>query len=321
MRLAMKQFSTVARQTALEASRQPAFLLLSAATLLFIGLLPLLITHVLGEATRVIRDSSLALFWMAGLLLGCYGAASTISRELRLGTLASVVTKPMSRSLFFLAKFSGMALVMAAFVTVAAMASILAVHSVRIIYHIDWWSLGPLYIGIIGAFAVSGLRNFLFKSPFTSGAFRDVLLGTMFAFSFVFWRSLGSEEVGLANALPWSVVPAAILIGLAVIMLSSFAVALSTRLDLTGTMLACSVIFFAGLMADYLLGPHAQTNEGVQILYLLLPNWQNFWAVDALNRGEIPWSYIGQVTIYTFLYMTGVLLLGIAGFRNMEVKR
>lgn len=321
MRLALKQFSTVARQTTLEASRQPAFLLLSATTLLLIGLLPLLITHVLGEATRMIRDSSLALFWMAGLLLGCYGAASTISRELRLGTLASVVTKPMSRSLFFLAKFFGIALVMTAFIFAATLASILAVHAVRVLYWIDWWTLGSLYLGILGAFAVSGLRNFLFRSPFTSGAFRDVLVSVVLAFAFVLWRSTGSTTGGLPSSMPWSVVPAAVLIGLAVILLCSFAVALSTRLGLTGTMMVCAVILMVGLMSDYLLGPYAQTNEALRLLYLLIPNWQNFWAVDALNHGEIPWQYVFEVLQYSGLYMIGILLLGIAGFRMMEVHQ
>ena len=90
MRTTQRQFSSITRLTALEASRQPIFLLLTTVVILFIGLLPLLITHVIGDADRVIRDSALAVQLVSGLVLGCYAATSTITRELLRGVLGSL---------------------------------------------------------------------------------------------------------------------------------------------------------------------------------------------------------------------------------------
>lgn len=318
MRLACNQFATVARQTSLEASRQPAFLLLTAGTLVMVTLLPVLITHVLGDAGRMIRDSALALVWMAGLLLGCFGAASTISRELRLGTLASILSKPMSREIFFLAKFAGIAAVMAAYTAAATLATLVSVHAVRNLYRVDWFSTGVMLAAVIAAFALAGLRNYLFRSPFSSGAFRDLLLCVGLAAGAVAWRAGG--PAGHEAAFPWTLLPAGILIGLAIAVLCGFAVTAATRLDLTGSMILCTLVLLAGLMSDYLVGQHMDAHPALRMLYGILPNWQNFWAVDALNRGTIPWSYVGRVAAYALTYLAGILLIGLSGFRRMEVK-
>ena len=47
--------------------------------LAFIALLPVLITHTLGEGIKLVRDSALAIHFVCGLILGSYAACASTS--------------------------------------------------------------------------------------------------------------------------------------------------------------------------------------------------------------------------------------------------
>ena len=54
--------------------------------------------------------------------------------------------------------------------------------------------------------------------------------------------------------------------------------------------------------------------------YGLLPNWQDFWIVDALSGGgNIPWGYVAGTAGYAGLYTVAVLALGLLSFRRVEI--
>jgi hypothetical protein len=108
---------------------------------------------------------------------------------------------------------------------------------------------------------------------------------------------------------------------IALLVLAALALALSTRLALVPTITACSLVFLAGLVSDYLFGRHAGTEAWAAALYAILPNWQHFWLADAVHEGRhIPLSYILQSFAYAGLYLAGVLCLGAVSFRHAEVK-
>jgi len=328
----IKQFIGITSLTALEASRQPIFLLLTTSVITFIALLPLLITHVVGESSRIVRDSALALQLVSGLVLGCYAATSTITREIRRGTLASIISKPVNRWLFFIAKFAGVTLIMLVFVLMTTMATMLSVRTAAVTFLFDWWGIGPLMAGIFLAYSMAGLQNYFSRRPFVSRAYWLLLLAVILAF--VISCLIPAHDVVAGHdhghhhepgephgsAIPWNILPAGILIGLAMILLSSFAVSLAIRFELIPTFSMCLGIFLLGLMSDYLFGQRADENALFGIIYGLLPNWQHFWAVDALNKNGIPWAYTLLVTGYTMVYSTVVLSAGLSSFYRMEVK-
>ncbi len=58
------------------------------------------------------------------------------------------------------------------------------------------------------------------------------------------------------------------------------------------------------------------------MIYGLVPNWQHFWVIDALNgEGSIPWTYVAYVGLYSLLYLTGILCVGLFLFRQGEITR
>src|SRR5262245_13254982 len=97
--------------TAIEAIRQPIVLLLFTACVALTAITPMILLHAFGEYGKVSRETGLALHFLFGLLVAVQAAGSTLSREVREGTAAAVLSKPVGRTTFFLAKFAGIALV------------------------------------------------------------------------------------------------------------------------------------------------------------------------------------------------------------------
>jgi hypothetical protein len=119
------------------------------------------------------------------------------------------------------------------------------------------------------------------------------------------------------------ILKAAILILVALALLSAVAVAASTRLGMLSTFLICLFVLGLGLSSDQLLQPLTQgpaAKTWAEILYRLVPNFQSFWMVDALSEYRvISWSYLASATSYGLLYSAAVLLIGMALFETREV--
>ena len=320
MRWKLKQALAIIGLTVLEAIRQPVFLLLMTVVVAFIALLPLVSAFTLGEAQRMVRDSALALMFVAGLILGCVTACTSLQHEIRRGTVAAVLSKPVGRALFFLAKFCGVAMAMILFAAGTTAAILLSTRMAVYDFQIEWRVGLPLLAAIPAAYALAGLVNYFTARPFVSNAF-VLLLGTLLlalgAAGFVH----GPESaVRWGAELPWKILPASALILMAILVLSAMAVGLATRLDTVPTLALCSVLFLLGLMSDYLLGRPAGSSRVATTLYALVPNLQHFWLADALaGDGRIPWRYVAQAGIYAVCYLAGVLGLGLLAFRRLEV--
>jgi ABC-type transport system involved in multi-copper enzyme maturation permease subunit len=307
----LKRFAAIAGLTLLEALRQPVLLLLTTTCALFILMLPVLLMHTMGESEKLVQDSALASHFIGGLLLGGYAASAALGRELRRGTLATVLSKPVERELFFLAKFAGVVGVLALFSLATGMATLLAAQMAQNAYSVEWRHIGPPLAAIFLAYTLAGLLNYFRQRTFVSTAFGllVVLLGIAFA--------LGAR----AENFPWQVLPASLLVAVATLVLAAVALAVITRLELVPTLAVCTVVLLAGLMSDYLFGRIADTNPVAAVVYHLLPNWQHFWVADGLmSDGKIPWVYVRQATEYGLFYLLGVLSLGILSFRNVEPK-
>ncbi|MFH0909365.1 MAG: hypothetical protein V1929_11430 [bacterium] len=320
MRLGVKQFFAIAGLTALEAVRQPIVLLLSTFTVVFIGLLPFFVIFTIGDTERLVRDSALSIQFVVGLVLGGYAACATLTHEIRRGTVGSVLSKPVNRVVFFLAKYAGIAIVTILFSTVAAVATLLSTRASAGDYVLDWWAAGPLLAAAPVAFAIAAFQNFFLRRLFVSRAFGLLVLACLAALAIATFVGPDGTYGPPADHLAWPILRASILIAMAVLVLAAIAVSLATRLDAAPTVTICGFVFIAGLMSDYLFGRHAGVSAWANAAYHVVPNWQHFWVVDALSRNGIPWSYVAQAGAYAALYLAGVLCLGIVAFRRMEVR-
>ncbi len=317
----LKQFWAVTRLTALEAIRQPLAFLLFVSALFLVALLPLVMSHTLGESAKFVRDGSLAFTWVVGLILAAHLACASLTGEIRRGTMAAVLSKPMPRTIFFLAKYSGILLVMLLFSAGLLMAVLLSTRTVRDPYILDGWAAIPLWLALGATFVLGGLINFFLRRPFISNAFLVLFLLLTAAFLYVGFIDGDGQPAPFGMLYDLRILPAGALIALAVSVLAALSVALATRLTTIPTLSICAALFLLGLLSDYLFGRFAGEAWWARMLYYLVPNWQHFWVVDALaGEDTIPGLYVAHTAIYAVCYLGGVLLLGVRAFQLMEVK-
>ena len=249
-------------------------------------------------------------------------------REIRTGTALAVLSKPVGRAQFLLAKYAGLA---AALTVLTYMNMIGVLLGSRMAFDAygktDMAALGIFGAGVALAYALAGFSNFFLRRPFVSDAVCAlVALGTLAAFV-IFQFTTQMESAGTVAYVDWRLVPAGILILFALWILAALALACSTRLDTIPTLAICSAFFLIGLMSDYFYSQAGGKISGggpwwASMLYTALPNWQLFWLADALDTGKstFQWAYVGKALGYAVCYAGAALAVGVALFEERELS-
>ncbi len=319
--LTLRQFTTLTANAFLDIIRQPIVLLLAVTSIALTGLLPVVSLFMFGEEARLVQDGAFAFQLGIGLLLAGAAASAALYREIIRGTAATVLCKPVSRTVFFLAKYWGVLLVLLLFSLLSLIVTLLSVRMPLPGLNTDWRVGMLLYLALPLAFMLAGISNFSLKRPFVSQAFMFITPCLIAAFlaGACLHPEGGYCRFGLL--LEWRLLPVCVLIGLALAVFAAIALSLSTRLPPVFTLAGCGILFFLGLLSDYLLGRAAEHSTVAAVCYGLLPNWQSFWLVDALAGGDvIPWNYVAGAGAYALLMIVGVLCFGLVAFRNVEIR-
>jgi ABC-type transport system involved in multi-copper enzyme maturation permease subunit len=315
------QFLAIARLTALEAIRRPVFLLVSLACLAGIVLMPLLINYTLGDSARIIRDSALTLYFVGGILLAATAAGETLARELRRGTAAAVLAKPVPRAVFFLAKAAGIWAALLLFSIAALAATLLAVRAGASDLQLDWTAALPAMAAVLLAPACAGAWNHRTRRPFASAAFFLLLAFLLLAIVLAAFFQTPFDHLVFPYSFSWSLLTVGCLLYFSLCMAAALATALATRLPVTPVLLLCAGLFLFGLMGDYLLGPHLDASLAARAAYALLPNVQVFWLLDALDAAQsIPPPYLALAAAYAAAWSAACLALGAASFQRLEIS-
>ncbi len=308
----------------MELVRQPVFLLLMTGSVLFELFLAVPYYFAFGDESKLVKNSALAVMLLAGLFGAVLSASASLAREIRVGTALAVLSKPIGRAQFLLAKFAGLAAALTVLAYVDLIGVLLCSKMAFDAYgSTDLVALGIFAAGVAIAYALGGFSNFFLRRPFVSDAvFALVVMATIAAF--VIFRFTESETGFYAQGhVDWRLVPAGILILFALWILAALALACSTRLDTIPTLAVCSAFFLIGLMSDYLFGQRAAAgNWWASTLYTVIPNWQLFWLADALDMGKstFHWHYVARAFAYTVGYAGAALAVGTALFEERELS-
>ena len=320
----MRQFLTIAANAFMELIRQPIFLLLMTGSVLFEIFLAVPYYFAFGDEPKLVENSVLAVMLLSGLFGSVLSASSSLAREIRSGTALAVLSKPVGRAQFLLAKFTGLAASLAVLTYVNMIGALLASRMAFDAYgSTDLPAIGIFGGGILLAYALAGFNNFFLRRPFVSDAVFAMLIFTTFAAFIVFQFTTQKESLGTMAAVNWNLLPAGILILFALWILAAVALACSTRFDTIPTLAICSAIFLVGLMSDYFFGIRAQTgNWWASTLYSIIPNWQLFWLADAIETGKstFQWAYVGKAFAYAVCYAGAALAVGTALFEERELS-
>src|ERR1700760_4279223 len=105
----MRQFLNITVNAFMELVRQPIFLLLMTASVAFEIFLAVPYYFAFGDEPKLVENSVLAVMLLSGLFGAVLSASSSLAREIRSGTALAVLSKPVGRAQFLLAKFTGLA--------------------------------------------------------------------------------------------------------------------------------------------------------------------------------------------------------------------
>jgi len=322
--LLLRQLTSLTRLTVAEAIRQPVCLLLAVTCVVFTIGVPLVIAHNFGEGGRLARDGGLAFHFLFGLFIAGYAACTSVAGELRTGTLALVLSKPVARGLLLTAKFLGVVCVILLFSMSASLATLIAErvaekYSLGSGYTLDTPAAAMALAGVAMAGLASAWINCAWRRSFQSSAFilMSAFLSLSVLVSGMFDRA--GHWAPFDAMVQWRILSASLLIAVALIVLASIATTFSIRFSLVPTVSFCIAFFLLGLVSDYCFG--ASQSPLAAFLYRVIPNWQHFWMADALaGGGSISCSYLFFATLYGVTYSLAILCIGAFCFRRSEVS-
>ncbi|MHC4603277.1 MAG: ABC-2 transporter permease, partial [Planctomycetota bacterium] len=293
----------------------------AALFLFFIS--PSLTMYTMSDDNKLLREIGLSTLFLTSLFIAIFSASGAVAEEMENKTITTVLSKPVQRPIFIIAKFFGVtaAVILAHYIcTIALLMAIRhgvleSASATR-----DWTVISTAAVVVGAAFLLSAFFNYAYDWKFSSTAI--VLTGIFGTLGIVFlsfidrdWQ-FNPQNNGI-NALD---VYGAVLLLLAAIIIVALAVALSARFNIAVTLSACIGIFLLGLISDYTFGRFADTQLWAKIGRFLVPNLQVFWIADAIYEGsEVPVKYIVISALYALCYTTAILSLAIALFQRRQV--
>jgi len=319
----MYKLFTIAKNTFIETLRQPVYAVIIIAALLLFFISPSLTMYTMSDDNKLLREVGLSTLFLASLFIAIFSASGAVTEEIENGTITTVLSKPVRRPIFIIAKFFGVAAAVVAAHYICTVALLMAIRhgvleSVNDTH--DWTVLGAAGVIVLLTFLLTAFFNYAYDWKFSSTAV--VLAGIFSTFGILFlsfmdrnWQ-FNPQDNGI-NALD---VYGSVLLLLAAIIIAALAVAFSARFNIVVTLSACVGIFLLGLISDYTFGRFAETQLWAKIGRFLVPNLQIFWISDAIYEGSmVPLKYIIISVCYALCYTTAILALAVALFQRRQI--
>jgi ABC-type transport system involved in multi-copper enzyme maturation permease subunit len=319
----MHKLITIARNTFIETLRQPVYAIIIAAALLLFLISPALSMYTMDDDNKLLREIGLSTLFLTSLFVAIFSASGAVSVEMENKTILTVLTKPVQRPIFILAKFLGVlgAVALAHYLCTVALVMTIrhGVLSTASDTH-DWTVVGSAAVVAVATVLLSAFFNYAYDWKFTSTA---IVVGAILAtLALVFlglidrhWQFHPAE-----NGINRLDVYASILLFLAAMVIGAVAVAISARFNVIVTLSACIGVFLLGLTSDWVFGRFADTHLWAQAGRYLVPNLQVFWISDAIYEGTVvPFRYILIGASYALCYTVGILAVAVALFQRRQV--
>lgn len=303
---------SLSRNSALAAVRFPLSMLLTGSGLLLVSLLPVLITHQLGEAGRLVRDSALSLHLVLGIVLALFLAGSLSRDADARSEVPLILSKPVSRQVYFFSVFIGMLVMEMIFSVCMTASACLALAAASESFVVHWQWLGPLMLILVGSFAAGGWLNYRKHWNFCSTTL-CLLMPSLLAAGIVLAVLLPDSDRGLID----HCFRAGLLTAMALVVFLGLSVGTALAFGFPAAVSVCCVGLVLGLLADYFMYGADNAGQLTRVLWNTIPNWQRFWME---REGAVSWRYLGMAAGYACSYVGFVLWVCAGYFRRSELR-
>ena len=320
-----QQVITIARNTFVESIRQPVFVVLVVIGGMALVMVVPLTAFTLEKDNKLLVEIGLSTLCLVGLALAAFTAAGVLNREVENKTVLTVISKPVPRPMFVLAKYVGVAAALFVAYWTLSLIFLLAVrHEVMQTARdvIDW----PVMLFGVGAtlaaLVIATLANYFYHRVFAS-----TFVGLLAVLITAAWGLVLVIDKEWSFQSPATDLDVQKLVGLLLIfelllIITAVAIAASTRLGWVMTLLTCFGVFLIGLVSEYFLGGWASEPGSIvaKKVYEIVPNFQLIWPCDALTQEhDFTSLYVASTGGYTILYVCAVLALAMAMFQTREL--
>ena len=314
---------TIAKNTFTETLRQPIYAVIITSALIMFILSPSITMYTLDEDVKLLREIGLSTLFLSGLFIAIFSASGAITEEIESKTITTVLSKPVSRPLFIIGKFLGVATAVALAHYLLTITMVMTIRNGVIESASDTNDLPVITTAatvLIAALLLTAFLNYTYDWSFPATA---MCLTTIFATIGIIFLCFIDKQWQFNpenNGFSTFDIYGSILLLLAVLILVALAVMFSTRFNVVLTLTFCVAAFLMGLISDYVFGRFAEIHLWAKIGHMLVPSLQVFWISDAIYEGSvITFDYILLAASYALLYTAGILALAIALFQRRQV--
>ncbi len=319
----MYKLLTLTKTTFIEILRKPVYSVIVAAALFLLTLSPSVTMYTMSDDNKLLRELGLSTLFLSSLFIAIFSASGAVADEIENKTISTILTKPVQRPIFIIAKFFGVtgAVILAHYIcTIALLMAIRHGVPESVQFEPDWTVIATATVILTLSFSLSAFFNYVYDWKFSSTAITSIAIFATFGILFLSFIDPDWKFNPADNGINALDICGSILLLLAAIVIVALAVALSARFNIVVTLSACVGIFLLGLISDYAFGRFASTHLWAKVGRFLLPNLQVFWISDAIYEGSsIPAKYIAIGAVYALCYTTGILALAVALFQRRQV--
>ncbi len=316
----MQAIFYISRNTVRECLRQPIFVILLLVSLGIITAFPGMSMFVFGGQRKMVVDGSLATILLFGLITAVLCASHTVSREIDTGTVLLILSKPVSRPVFIIAKILGILCAITLFVWATSLCTLIVLKAATDQFFYDPYLVGASFGTIVLCSAYGGLRNYLAKKSFPAECAIAIGVGfgilAAIAYFMPQWNYGRYKWAEGSTGFDMNLARELVLILFAAWAMAAMATALSTRFNMMSNLTICLVLFVLGLMSDWfynnILDMKLADLEHMMIswYYILFPVIIFFWVLTAKHFHNRRNTRIGLTEVHTvhgFLFLAVVL--------------
>jgi ABC-2 type transport system permease protein len=319
----MNKLWTIAKNTFIETLRQPVYSVIIVAAIFLFVVSPSLSMYTMSDDNKLLRELGLSTLFLASLFIAIFAASGAVAEEIDNKTILTVLSKPVHRPTFIIAKFLGVAAAVAMAHYICTIGFLMAVRhgvieSVNDTH--DWTAITTAGVIVLLTIGLSAFLNYSYDWKTTSTAMGLLAIFGTIGLVFLLFIDRDWKFNPANNNFNLVDIYGSLLLFLAALIIAALAVAISSRFNIVVTLSACVGLFLLGLVSDWVFGRAAQSHLWAKICYFLVPNLQIFWISDAIYEGNsIPAKYILITAVYAICYSAGILALAVALFQRRQV--